>query len=249
MQKKRIVIIGATSAIAQHCARLWLAESPSEFILVGRDQTRLENVATDLHLRGVSSTFRTIAVDVLDVTTIEQTANCIVKTGPVDIVLIAQGSLPVQSTCEKDLTHCSQALALNGMSPVLFAEAFAKHLAHANQGTLILIGSVAGDRAKKSNYTYGAAKCFVESYAQGLQHRFAKSNVHVILVKPGPTATPMTTHLQNQGIKLAHVEDVAKTVVKGIKKGTPVIYAPQRWRFIMGIIRLIPRYIFNQLPL
>ena len=164
----------------------------------------------------------------------------------VDTVLIAHGSLPEQAQCQDDLQACQDALAINGVSPVLYAEAFARHMAQAGQGTIALIGSVAGDRGRKSNYAYGAAKGMVTRYAQGLQHRFAGTGVRVVLVKPGPTDTPMTAHLKGQGAKLAPVESVAKQMVDGIAAGKPVVYAPKKWWLIMMIIRHLPGFIFNK---
>ena len=116
----------------------------------------------------------------------------------------------------------------------------------AQHGTIALIGSVAGDRGRQSNYVYGAAKGMVTRYAQGLQHRFADSAVKVVLIKPGPTDTPMTAHLKGQGAKLAPVESVAKQMVDGIAAGKPVVYAPKKWWLIMMIIRHLPGFIFNK---
>ena len=165
---------------------------------------------------------------------------------PLDIALIAHGALPEQAQCQNDLQACHEALDINGISPVLYAEAFAKHMEQAQHGTIALIGSVAGDRGRQSNYVYGAAKGMVTRYAQGLQHRFADSAVKVVLIKPGPTDTPMTAHLKGQGAKLAPVESVAKQMVDGIAAGKPVVYAPKKWWLIMMIIRHLPGFIFNK---
>jgi decaprenylphospho-beta-D-erythro-pentofuranosid-2-ulose 2-reductase len=98
-----------------------------------------------------------------------------------------------------------------------------------NQGTLAIIGSVAGDRGKKSNYVYGAAKGLLARYVQGLQHRFAKSNVKIVLIKPGPTDTPMTAEMKAKGVKMASAEVVAQIIVVGINQGEAIIYAPKKW--------------------
>jgi short-subunit dehydrogenase len=142
-----------------------------------------------------------------------------------------------------------QAISINATSPVLFAEAFALHMQLANHGKMVLIGSVAGDRGRKSNYVYGAAKGLVTRYAQGLQHRFAASNVKVILVKPGPTDTPMTAQLKQQGQKLASVEQVAKEIVSGVNKNKLLIHTPFKWKFIMLIISHLPNIIFKKLDI
>jgi len=244
---KNIVIVGATSGIAEHCARIWLQNHPANLTLIGRSAARTEIVAADLQVRSPKSVIRIVETDFLNPGAIQQTAADIAATGIIDIVLIAQGSLTEQIDCQTDLSACKESLEVNGISPVLFAEAFAGHLANAGQGTLALIGSVAGDRGRKSNYVYGAAKGMVTRYAQGLQHRFAGADVKIVLIKPGPTDTPMTAHLKAQGAKLTPVAEVAQEIVNAINRGQAVTYAPGKWRLIMWVIRHLPRGIFNKL--
>ena len=244
---KRIVIVGATSAMATHCARLWAQGQAQDFTLVGRDAERLERVATDLRARSAGSHVKTVVADFATAAQIAATVDAIVGAGPVDIVLIAHGSLGDQANSQRDLAHCQSELEVNGVSPVLFAEAFAGHMERAGRGTLALIGSVAGDRGRKSNYVYGAAKGMVTRYAQGLQHRFAGTPVKVVLIKPGPTDTPMTSHLKAGGAKMAPVEDVAKGIVAAIDSGRPVAYVPPVWQVIMMVIRHLPAFVFNKL--
>jgi hypothetical protein len=247
--KKRIVIIGATSAIAEHCARLWVKDGEVDLTLVGRDPGRTERVAADLRVRSPRSVVQAREADFLDPPAIGRLVDNIAAGGAVDIVLIAHGSLPEQSLCQQDLATCKEALTVNGISPVLFAEAFAGHMQKAGHGTLAIIGSVAGDRGRKSNYVYGAAKGMVARYAQGLQHRLAGTGVKIVLIKPGPTDTPMTAHLKRQGVSLARPEDIARLILKGINQGSQVCYAPAKWAFIMMIIRHLPDIIFNKLEI
>lgn len=246
---KKIVIVGATSAMAEHCARLWVEESPKELILAGRDQARTERVAQDLRVRSPQSKIVVQVIDFLDPLRIREWAEAASAEGVPDIVLIAHGSLPDQQACQLDLELCEDALAVNGVSPALFAEAFAGPMQQANRGTVAIVGSVAGDRGRKSNYVYGAAKGLVTRYAQGLQHRLAGTNVKVVLIKPGPTDTPMTAQLKGKGAKLASVGDVARMIVKGIAQGKPVVYAPGKWALIMMVIRHLPRFVFNKMDI
>jgi hypothetical protein len=246
-QKKRIVIVGATSAIAEHCARRWVEKRAIDLTLVGRDAARMQRAADDLRVRSPQSTVRVVQAELLDPAVIQATVDAIVAQGAVDIALIAHGSLPVQQDSEADLLACSAALEVNGISPVLFAEAFAGHMAKANSGTVAVIGSVAGDRGRKSNYVYGAAKGMVARYLQGMQHRFAGSGVKIVLIKPGPTDTPMTAHLKAQGAKLASVEEVAEKIVDAVERGRAVVYAPGKWQLIMWVVRHIPAVVFNKL--
>lgn len=246
---KKIVIVGATSAMAEHCARLWIIEPAQSLILLGRDPTRTERMAQDLRVRSPQSSITVNTTDFMDPARIREWVDYVCADGVPDIVLIAHGSLPNQKDCQEDLVMNQEVMQLNGISPVLFAEAFAGHMEKANRGKLAIIGSVAGDRGRKSNYIYGSAKGLVTRYTQGLQHRLAASNVKVMLIKPGPTDTPMTAEFKGKGVKLADVKAVAQLITKGIKNSTPVIYAPAKWSVIMMIIRHLPRFAFNKMDI
>lgn len=243
----KIAIVGATSAIAVHCARLWVERGAVDLTLVGRDADALARDAADLRVRSPASAVRTLVADFLDPAAIAAAVDAVVRHGPPDIVLIAHGALPDQARCQTDLAACRDALEINAISPVLYAEAFASHLAAQGRGTLALIGSVAGDRGRRSNYVYGAAKGLLERYAQGLRHRFAPTAVRVVLIKPGPTDTPMTAHLKARGLRLAPVERVARDVVDGIERGRAVVYTPGLWRPIMLVVRHLPDIVFRRL--
>lgn len=247
MNKKKIVIIGATSAIAEQCARLWLTEAPAEMLLVGRNLQKTEIVAADLSARSPESKIAVAQVDFLDPSAISTLVEEITKEGGIDIVLIAHGSLPNQLECQESISKTNDELLINGISPVLFAEALAEKMQKADTGTLAIIGSVAGDRGRKSNYVYGAAKGLVTRYVQGLQHRLADSKVKVVLIKPGPTDTPMTAHLTQSGAKLAAVDRVAREIVRGIENGCRVVYTPKIWSVIMMIIRHLPHFVFKRI--
>jgi decaprenylphospho-beta-D-erythro-pentofuranosid-2-ulose 2-reductase len=245
--RERIVIVGGTSAIAEHCARLWVARKPVDLTLVVRDAQKAERIAADLRVRGREATVRVVTVDFVDPGAIRALVDELAAGVPIDIVLIAHGSLPDQSVCEADLVACNDALVVNAVSPALFAEAFVDALAKRGGGHLALIGSVAGDRGRRSNYVYGSAKGLVTRYAQGLQHRLANSPVRVTLIKPGPTDTPMTAEMKSKGGKLASVEDVARQIVDGIDRGSAVVYAPRKWALIMQVIRHLPAFVFNRM--
>ncbi len=245
MTRQRIVIIGASSHIAEHCARLW-AKQPADFVLVGRDSARVQRVADDLKVRSPGSSAEVLQADFHDPAAITALAAKLQAAAKIDIVLVAHGRLRPQPDCESDLAAASDSLQLNGVSPVLFAEAFAMQMAGSG-GTIAVIGSVSGDRGRKKNYVYGAAKSMVDRYLQGMQHRFAGSALKPVLIKPGPTMTPMTAHMPPDS--LAPVEQVAQNIVDGIAAGKPVIYTPAKWWLIMMIIRHLPRFIFNKLDI
>jgi short-subunit dehydrogenase len=178
---------------------------------------------------------------------IQHAARDISIAGAIDVVLIAHGSLTDQQRAQSDLEYCQDELLINGVSTVIFAESFANVMESVGRGTLVVIGSVAGDRGRKSNYVYGAAKGLVTRYVQGLQHRFADSALKIVLIKPGPTETPMTAALVAEGAKMASVDDVAKGIAAAIDRGQPEAYVPGKWWLIMMIIRHLPRFVFNKM--
>lgn len=246
---KKIVIFGGTSAIAEHCARLWVS-TPCHLVLVGRNQEKLEIVAQDLRIRGSGSIIETNVKQLLNSDDVKILIDELWQNmGFIDVALIAQGNLPDQSHCQQDLSAAYEALNVNGIIPAQLCEALASKMTELNAGTIAVIGSVAGDRGKKSNYIYGAAKSMLDTYIQGMQHRFSSSNVHISIIKPGPTDTPMTAHLKGSTVKLAAVDQVAQDIINGINKNKRIIYSPIKWQLIMLIIKLLPFFIFKKLDI
>ncbi len=248
MLAKRILVAGASSAIAAECLRNWSRE-PVHALLVGRSEGKLQAQVDDLRVHSPDSTFDTAVIDLLDPRAIAATVGDFAQSGAIDIALVAQGVLGEQQACQRSLELLADTYRINSLSPILFAEALAAEMERAGRGCLGIIGSVAGDRGRRSNYAYGAAKAALDRYAQGLQHRFAGTGVKVCLIKPGPTATPMTDHLVGSGPSLAPVEAVAALITAGMARGRAVIYAPRRWALIMLVIRHLPRFVFNRLDI
>lgn len=247
--KQTIIIVGATSLIAEYCARLWAQQEATDFVLLARDMTKVQGVAADLKVRNPQAEILSLQGNFNEPEEIQRQVAEIVASKRPDIVLIAHGTLPDQFQCQDNLSDAQHAMLINGISPVLFAEAFAGHMEKQNHGTIAVIGSVAGDRGRKSNYVYGASKGLVTRYVQGLQHRLAATKVRIVLIKPGPTVTPMTAHLRGAGASMAAPQDVAQRIVTGIKSGAPVVYAPAKWWLIMMIIRHLPRIVFNRMDI
>ena len=242
----RIVIIGATSGIAKACAREWASTGIHDFVLVGRTAEGPTAVGRDLLARSPKSQVIVLTCDFVDPKSIQKTVSKVTLGGAIDIALVAHGSMPTQAQ-SVDLAVASSSLVVNGVSPALFAEALTAAMLEAGKGTLAVIGSVAGDRGRKSNYTYGAAKSMVATYVHGLQHRLAGTLVKAVLIKPGPTDTAMTAAQKSEGVRLAPVEPVAKVIVRDIGRGKATIYVPAQWRAIMFVVRSIPSIVFHRL--
>lgn len=247
---KRIVIVGATSAIAAEYSRQVSRIDPVSFTLIGRNKNQLDLQANDLIVRNPECQVDVISGDLESADFIESVTKSFVNENQIDVVLIAQGSLPNQQMLEKSPKLLADSLSINAASPAMFADAFAEIMVKQTQKSVIaIIGSVAGDRARRSNYAYGAAKSFVQSFAQGLQHRLYGSKVCLLLIKPGPVNTPMTANLSIAFKGLASKELVAKEINRAISQRRKTLYTPGKWRLIMAVIKSIPGPIFNRLDI
>ncbi len=243
---RRIVVVGATSALAQHTLREWLAESDADVHLIGRDEARVESVAADLRVRFPASTFDVEALDLVDVQVVDDTTRRLTELSDPDLVLVAHASSLTQAQCESSLRAAAEQLMVTGVSPALWLEGFAERM---GTGTVAVIGSVAGDRGRRSNYLYGAGKGMIERVAQGLQNRFFTDGPTIVLIKPGPTRTPLTQALADSGARLADVGAVSIGIARAVTAGRSVAYVPSIWRVVMAGVRSIPAPIFNRLDL
>jgi short-subunit dehydrogenase len=242
---RTITVIGASSAIAEACMRRW-CEEPTRFVLVGRRPQMLEAIAADLLVRCPDGAADVVAGRFGSSEEVAQTAAAALAHGVPDIAMVAFGSLPDQEAIAGDAPAIADALLVNGVWPGVCAQLLFERMRERDNGKLVLLGSVAGDRGRRGNYVYGSAKASLATLAQGLQHAAAGTAVQVSLVKPGPTDTPMTRAAGTRG-RLASPDAVAATIVAGVAAGKPVIYAPPQWRLIMAVIRALPRPLFNRL--
>ena len=242
----RVIILGATSAIAEATARLY-AKERADLLLVGRRHDRLETIAADLAIRGAERA--SIAVrDLADPAEVAADFDRFVaQLGGVDHVILAYGILGDQGRAERDPVEAEAILRNNFSSAAAWMLAAADVLERRGQGSLVVLGSVAGDRGRRANFIYGSAKAGLATLAEGLAHRFAGRPIRVVVVKPGPTVTPMTEGFDRKGPLWATPERVAAAVRRAADRGGPVVYAPRRWWAIMMIIRHLPTFVFNRM--
>jgi decaprenylphospho-beta-D-erythro-pentofuranosid-2-ulose 2-reductase len=244
---KRILIIGATSAIAHACARLWAA-GPVAFALVARDAGKLEQTGADLVARGAR-----VHGEVLDIDDhgrhAEVLDRCLAAIGGVDIVLVAHGTLPDQAACEADAALAVREFTVNATSTIAILTVLAERMQTAGDGVIAVISSVAGDRGRASNHLYGAAKAAVTAFCEGLRGRMLRHGVHVLTIKPGFVDTPMTRGLALPAALVATPERVARAIVEAVGRRKDCLYTPWFWAPIMFIIRAVPARIFKRLKL
>jgi decaprenylphospho-beta-D-erythro-pentofuranosid-2-ulose 2-reductase len=244
---QKILIIGATSAIAEATARLWAGRQAALF-LVGRRTPRLEAMAADLRLRGASAVHH-LSLDVCDTAAHAPMLDAAREAlGGLDVALIAHGSLPDQKACEASVAMTLREIETNALSVIALCTLLAESFAAQGQGALAVISSVAGDRGRQSNYVYGAAKGMVSIFLQGLRNRLARKGVQVLTVKPGFVDTPMTAAFA-KGALWAKPEQIARGIVRALDKKRDEVYLPGFWRLIMLLICHIPERFFKKLSL
>lgn len=242
---RKVVVFGATSAIAEQAARLLAAER-AELFLVARDPARLAAVGGDLRLRG-ATVAGTACADLDDgarhgalVAAARQAL------GEVDLVLVAHGVLADTEQCERDPGLLARVLHTDFVGAAALCQAAAADLAEHGGGVLVAVSSVAGDRARASNYAYGAAKGGLSLFLDGLGHRLHARGVRVVTVKPGRVDTPMTAHLPPSALSV-HPQLVGRAILRASDGRRAVVYVPGAWRLVMWVIRLLPRFVMRRL--
>jgi decaprenylphospho-beta-D-erythro-pentofuranosid-2-ulose 2-reductase len=243
----RILMIGATSAIAQETARCF-AQDGAELFLVGRNAIKLDDVKNDLLVRGAKQV-EIFVLDVNDLARHEEMINeAIAAFSGLDAVLISHGTLGDQRKCELSVAETLKEFATNCTSAIALLTLLANYFEGQRRGCIVVVTSVAGDRGRQSNYVYGAAKAGLNAFLQGLRNRLAKSGVTVITVKPGLVDTPMTASLPKNPL-FASARNIGQGVYEAIKERKDVVYLPWFWRPIMFVVKNLPEAIFKRLSL
>ncbi|MBG0792657.1 SDR family NAD(P)-dependent oxidoreductase [Methylocystis sp. H62] len=244
---KGIIILGAASAIAEAAARIWAAQG-ARFVLVARDPRRLDVIASDLKTRGAVEV-AAVALDCSKLNADVELDAMVKKLGGLDIMLLAYGTLGEQKRLEADPDAVRELIQTDFASAVAWCLAASAVLERQRSGALLVIGSVAGDRGRRSNFIYGACKGGLARLVEGIAHKLAPIGARAVIVKPGFIKTPMTAAFEKRGLLWAKPEAVARVIVKAAERGGPVVYAPAFWRWIMLLIRHLPTFIFNKLDI
>jgi decaprenylphospho-beta-D-erythro-pentofuranosid-2-ulose 2-reductase len=243
---KKIVILGATSGIAQEVQRLLIKEG-IELLLVARSTARLPVLAADLETRGAVNV-ATFSADLADVSTHGSVLAYAQEQLPdFDTVLLAYGTMLDQEECKHSVPLALRELDTNFTSAAALLMLFAEYFEARKSGCIAAITSVAGDRGRRSNYVYGSAKGALSLFLQGLRSQLYASGVRVMTIKPGPVDTAMTDRME-KGAMFADPKDVAKDICRALEKRAPeILYTPWKWRYVMSIVRAIPEPLFKRL--
>lgn len=239
------IILGATSAMARAFARKAASEGCS-LVLAGRDEAELAALAVDAQLRGAPSV-HTLPFEANDPAAIARLAELAQQITALPLhVFLAFGQMPEETLMRADPALCAQMIHTNYTAAVLAVNALLPVFEHHRAGSIVLLGSVAGDRGRKKNFLYGSSKAGLHAYAQGLAAHLSAFGVPVLLVKPGVIDTAMTWGLKNPPVPIGQPDGLAKACWKKAPKGG-TLYYPWFWWGIMTLIRHLPRQIFNRL--
>ena len=245
---QKIIIVGAASTIAEAVARQ-LAVKGVDFFLVARDATKLEAVSCDLYARGARQV-SSFVMDARDTHLIPEMLDAAGQAlGTFDLALVAHGTLPDQTRSETHLAYAVGEFRSNAESAITCLLGLAQRFEAQGKGTIAVIGSVAGDRGRSSNYLYGSAKAAIEAFASGLRVRLFKTGVHLLLIKPGFVLTAMTAELKLPALLTASPERVAKDICRAVDRRADVLYTPWFWGVIMWAVRRIPSSLFKRMRL
>lgn len=244
---RRVLALGATSAIAEATLRL-MAERGDRLFLVARNPAKLAAVRDDLLTRGASAAIGQVA-DLDDTAAhpalIEQ---AIAALGGLDVAFLAHGVLGDQPQAERNYATAEAILRTNFLSAVSLVTVLANYFEAQRRGAIAVLSSVAGDRGRRSNYVYGASKGGLNVFLDGVRNRIDRAGVNVLTIKPGFVATPMTAHLPPNAL-FAQPSAVARHILRAIDRRQDVAYVPPFWGLIMLVVRSVPRRIFKRLNL
>ena len=244
---ERVLVLGATSAIAAEVARIYAARG-ARLHLVGRSAGKLQALVDSLGLPAATSPVSSAVADFSELGRNEQVVtDALAQLGGADVVLIAHGELGEQLGSERDFGTAETALNVNFVSVVSLLVPLANALAAQGRGTIGVITSVAGDRGRPRNYTYGAAKGGLNIYLQGLRSRLFRVGVKVVTVKLGPVDTPMTRDHTKSAL-FAQPAAVARSIVRALGGRSTEVYVPWFWSVIMPVVKYTPERLFQLLP-
>ena len=242
-----VFVLGGTSEIARATLRSLIARRCRTVVLAGRDQAALNEVAAEARSEG-ATTVETVAFDALNVADATRLVDeAFDRHTDIDLVLVAAGVLGDQEAVEKDPTAVGEIVTTNFTGPASAMLACGTRLRRQGHGVLVVLSSVAGERARRANFVYGSSKAGLDAFAQGLADSLVGSGARVLIVRPGFVHTRMTAGMSPAPLATS-ADEVAGVIVKGLEKGADVVWAPPPLRWVMVVLRHLPRALFRRIP-
>lgn len=238
-----LLILGGTSDIALATARAMVAGRTRRVILAARPSDRLDSAADQL--RALGAQVETVTFDAADVDSHEKALTSVFDSGDVDVVLLAFGVLGNQTNDEQDPVAAAKVAQTNYVGAVSSSLVCASALKKQGHGSLVVLSSVAGERARKTNFIYGSTKAGLDAFTQGLGDSLHGTGVHVMVVRPGFVESKMTAGMTKAPMSTTP-EAVAEAIVAGVRKGSEMIWVPAQLRYVMAGLRHLPRPVFRK---
>jgi decaprenylphospho-beta-D-erythro-pentofuranosid-2-ulose 2-reductase len=243
---RRVIVLGGTSQIALEIVRELQRRAPREVALLGRDPEALARAAQAVQADGAPPAV-TVKVDALQT---ERHADAVgeafERLGGADIVILAVGVLGERGGMPADAAGAVQVLEVNTVGAGSLLIQAARRLRESGGGALVVLSSVAAERPRRGNAVYGASKAAIDALAQGLGDDLREENVRVLVVRPGFVHTRMTEGLQPAPLSCTP-QEVARVVVDGLDHGAHTVWAPASLRWLMLVVRMLPRPLLRRM--
>ncbi len=242
----KVAFLGATRGMGRALARRMAGRGDALFLL-GRDAEDLEKSAADLEVRGGGGEVGTAPCDLAAPESFAPALDAAEQAlDGLDAVVVTAGVFSPQEELEADAAKALALLEIDFSRTVVFCEEARKRLLARGGGTLCVFSSVAGERGRKPVAIYGAAKAGLSRYLEALDHKFRGDGLVTVCVKPGFVKTSMTAGLDPPPFA-GEPDAVARRVLKAIDRGEPEVYVPWIWRWIMLVIRFLPRFVMRRI--
>lgn len=242
------LVLGGTSDIARATLSALVARRLRTVVLAGRDPAALAGVVAELEGKGATS----VAVEAFDALDHDSHAGFVERVferhGDIDVALVAFGVLGDQERAEADNAEALRIAATNYLGAVTTCLPLARYMGGQGHGTIVVLSSVAGERARRSNFVYGSSKAGLDALAQGLGDALHGSGARVMIVRPGFVRSKMTAGLDDVPFTTTP-EAVADSIVAGLARNADVVYVPAALRALFSVLRHVPRPLFRKLPL
>jgi decaprenylphospho-beta-D-erythro-pentofuranosid-2-ulose 2-reductase len=241
-----LLVLGGTSDIAMTTARKMAKLRTKKIFLAGRPSEALDANAEEL--RTLGATVEVVPFDAAATDDHEKALSAVFAAGDVDVVLMAFGVLGDQTADEQDPVRAAQVAHVNYTGAVSSGVVCAQALKKQGHGALVVLSSVAMERARATNFIYGSSKAGLDAFAQGLGDSLVGTGVHVMVVRPGFVESKMTAHME-KGPMSTTPDAVADAIISGLRKGSHTVWVPGALRFVFSGIRHVPRQVFRKLPI
>ncbi|MFB7083823.1 decaprenylphospho-beta-D-erythro-pentofuranosid-2-ulose 2-reductase [Streptomyces sp. NPDC056296] len=240
-----LLVLGGTSEIALATARRLVARRTRTVWLAGRPSPALDAAAEQL--RGLGAEVRTVPFDALDPESHEAALGKVFTEGDIDLVLLAFGVLGDQAHDEREPLNAVRVAQTNYTGAVSAGLVSARALQAQGHGSLVVLSSVAGERARRANFIYGSSKAGLDAFAQGLGDALHGTGVHVMVVRPGFVRSRMTAGMEEAPLATTP-EAVATAIELGLRRRSETVWVPGALRVVMSALRHLPRAVFRRLP-